>query len=53
MNYMRDFMNLKEQKQLYYEPTYQKDAKKGHKEILGMVITRDTTQISFFCLCLQ
>jgi hypothetical protein len=33
MNYMRGFMNLKEQRQLYYEQTYQKDIKEGDKEI--------------------
>jgi hypothetical protein len=33
MNFMRGFMDLKEQKHLYYEPASQKDIKERHKEI--------------------
>ena len=33
MSYMRDFINIKEQRQLYYEPICQKDTKEGDKEI--------------------
>jgi hypothetical protein len=29
MNYMRGFTNLREQRQLHYEPAYQKDTKAG------------------------
>ena len=47
MNYMRGFMNLKEQKQLCCEPTCQKITKEGDKEIQGVVIERDPTQPSF------
>ena len=32
MNYMRDFTNLKEQKQLSCDPICQKDTKEGDKE---------------------
>ena len=38
-------MYLKEQKQLSCEPTCQKTTKKGDKEIQGVVITGDLTQI--------
>lgn len=41
MNYLRGFMNVKEQKQLCCEQTCQKITKEGDKEIQGMVITRD------------
>jgi hypothetical protein len=33
MNFMRCYMDLKEQRQLYYEPSCQKDIKEGDKEI--------------------
>jgi hypothetical protein len=33
MNYMRGFINLKGQRELYYEPACQKDAQEGDKEI--------------------
>ena len=39
MNYMRGFTDLKEQRQLHYEPACQKDTKEGDKEIQGVVIT--------------
>ena len=49
MNYMRGFMNLKEQKQLlHFEPTSQKDTKKGDKEIQGVEIAGDPIQLSLF-----
>ena len=35
MNYMRSFMNIKEQKQLHCELTCQKDTKEGDNGILG------------------
>lgn len=31
MNYMDSFMNLKEQRQLHYEPTCEKDTKEEDK----------------------
>jgi hypothetical protein len=47
MNYMKDFKNLKKQRQLHYEPAYQKDIKKGDKEIWRVVIAgQDPTQVS-------
>ena len=48
MNYMRGFMNLKEQKQPHREPACQKDAKEGDTEIQGAVITGDPTLLRFF-----
>jgi hypothetical protein len=33
MNYIRDFTDVKEQRQQHYEPTCQKDIKEGDKEI--------------------
>ena len=59
MNYMRGFMNLKEQKQLQYEPTCQKDNRQGDTKIYVVVIAGDPTQLRFcvfvfvFPLCLQ
>jgi hypothetical protein len=50
MNHMRGFMNLKEQKQLYCEPTSKKDTKEGDKEIQGVVITVDPTQLRLLFL---
>lgn len=38
MNYMRDFMDLKEQRQLHHKPDCQKDIEEGDKEIWGTVI---------------
>ena len=40
-------MNLKEQRCLHYESTCQKDSKDGDKEIQGVVITGNHTQLSF------
>jgi hypothetical protein len=33
MNFIRNFIDIKEQRQLHYEPVCQKDTKKGDKEI--------------------
>jgi hypothetical protein len=33
MNCIRSFTGLREQRQLYYEPAFQKDTKEGDKEI--------------------
>ena len=41
-------MNLKEQKQLYYELAPQKYTKEGDKEMQEMVITEELTQIHFW-----
>ena len=40
MHCMRDFKDLKEQKQLCCEPPCQKDTKEGDTEIWGVVIER-------------
>lgn len=48
MNYMRGFMNIKEQKQLCHEPSSQTIAKEEEREIQGAVITGDSTQLRFF-----
>ena len=67
MNCMRGFTDLKEQRQLYYEPACQKDTKAGRilssrsawdraslgPGMVGMVISgQDPTQL-IYCLCLQ
>jgi hypothetical protein len=39
MNYMRGFTDLKEQRQLHYEPACQKTIKERDREIWGVVIT--------------
>ena len=46
MNFIRGFTDLKEQRQLYYEPACQKDAKKDDKEIGQVVVItgQDPTQ---------
>jgi hypothetical protein len=50
MKCIGNLTDLKEQRQLLYEPACQTDTKKGDKEIYGEVIARqDPTQISF-CL---
>ena len=49
MNYTGTFRDLKKQRELQYEPTCQKDTKKGDKEIQGVVIPGDVTQLSFVC----
>ena len=36
MNCIRSFIDLKEQRQLHYEPAYQKDTKEGDKKDLGI-----------------
>ena len=43
---MRDFINIKEQRQLYYEPICQKDTKEGDKEMQGEAIPGNPTQLS-------
>ena len=49
MNCIRSFTDLKEQRQLHYEPACQKDTKEGDKEIQGVVITGDPIlPFSFF-----
>ena len=47
MNYMRGFMDLREERQLNYEPASQKDIKEGDKDTQGVVISEpDPTQLS-------
>ena len=48
MNCIRSFTDLKEQRQLHYEPACQKDTKEGDKEIQGVVITETSTHLNFF-----
>ena len=50
MNCIRSFTDLKEQRQLHYEPTFQKDSKEGDKEIQGVVVEGDPTQLGFLLL---
>ena len=38
MKCIRSFVDLKEQRQLHYEPACQKDTKEGDKEIQGVTI---------------
>ena len=52
MNCIRGFTDLKEQRQLYYEPTCWKDTKGRDKQIQGVVMEGDPTQL-FVSLCLQ
>ena len=52
MHCMRDFKDLKEQKQLCCEPPCQKDTKEGDTESQGVVIDGDPTQLSFI-VCLK
>ena len=48
MSDIRNFTDLKEQRQLYYEPSCQKDTKEDGKEIQGVVIKgQDPTPLSF------
>ena len=47
MNCIRSFTDLREQRQLCYDPACQKDAKEGDKAIQGVVIAeQDPTQLS-------
>lgn len=47
MNYMRGFMDLKEQRKLHYKVASQKNIKQGDKIIQGVVIGgQDSTQLN-------
>ena len=47
MNCIRGIIDLKEQRQLHYEPACQKDTKEGDKEIRGEMFSgQDPTQLS-------